>query len=392
MPLETGIGANVLPSELNPEWPLGSDAKSEGDDHIRNVKQALYNFYKRMNYPHLPVGAIAATFNGVRDQSGMVSKGGGIDVSVPIDLEAAFVRDLVTGGSTYAPVVFSPVGTDSRPYHVKTSAFGPIDGQPIDTENSTGPLAITVPVFTSMLTKNLTIRGAVEVDNCRITIRENDANGRILVQTAKDQELLNGGGFLINNVGDTVIPLAQYWPSVSGDVVHITFDRYDSVLGVITTAGIVLKGATIEGSFIPFFNRSGYRYTLVPLSEDTKFRLEDNTVRNVGSPTSFVNTAAFPCRIGAKYRFRAHLLLRSSGGQDALVNVRFTANGTAEDYDGNNYIAQCPIRNNSQLVPFTIEGTFERAVDGDIPLNLSGYIGARTVEVVRASLEVDEVG
>lgn len=391
MPLETGIGVNVLPDELNPEWPLGSDAKSEGDDHLRNTKQALFNFYERMNYANLPVGAIPATFNGVRDSSGMVSKGGGVDVSVPIDLEAAFVRDLFTGGSTYAPIVFSPVGTESRPYHVKTSAFGPIDGQMIDTELSSGPVVVTVPVLTAMLTKTLTVRGALEVDNCRITIRENDANGRILVQTAKDQELVNGGGFLLNGVGDTVITLEQYWQSVTGDLVHITFDRYDSVLGQITTSGIVLKGATIMGGFVPYFNRSGYRYTLTPLREDTKFRIEDFTTRNIGSPTTLVWTPTFPCRASAKYRFRAHLMMRSSGGQDALVNVRLSVNGVAQNYDGNNYIAQCPIRNNAQLIPFTIEGTFSPGVDGDIPLVLSGYIGARTVNIVRASLEVDEV-
>lgn len=390
MPLETNIGTSSLPDELNPEWPLGSDAKSEGDDHIRNVKRTLLNFFNNMNYDNLPNGSIPATFNGVRDPSGMVVKGGGIDVSVPIDMEAAFVRDLVAGDK-FAPVVFSPIGTNSRPFHVKTSELGPIDGQNIDTENSTIPDGVTVPVFTPMLTSTLVLRGAQEADRVRIVIRENDANGRILIKTATEQELAAGGGVLLNSTGDTVFNLEQFWISVPGDVVHITIERYDAVLGQMTTAGILLKGATIDGTFIPYFNRTGYRYELVPLREDTKFRIEDNTTRAIGSPTVLVSTTTFPSKVGRKYRYRAHMLMRSSGGQDALVNVRLSVNGLALDYDGANYIANCPIRNNAQLVPFTIEGTFEPGVDGDIPLNLSGYIAARSVDIVRASLEVDEV-
>lgn len=40
MPLETGV--NDL-GDLNPSWPIGTDPKSEGDDHIRNVKLAAIN-------------------------------------------------------------------------------------------------------------------------------------------------------------------------------------------------------------------------------------------------------------------------------------------------------------------------------------------------------------
>lgn len=40
MPLETGV--NDL-DDLNPSWPIGTDPKSEGDDHIRNVKLAAIN-------------------------------------------------------------------------------------------------------------------------------------------------------------------------------------------------------------------------------------------------------------------------------------------------------------------------------------------------------------
>ena len=39
MPLETGTKI----SDLNANWPLGSDPKSQGDDHIRLIKTVLQN-------------------------------------------------------------------------------------------------------------------------------------------------------------------------------------------------------------------------------------------------------------------------------------------------------------------------------------------------------------
>ena len=52
MPLESGSKL----TELNPLWPLGSDPKSEGDDHIRLVKRALSAIY--------PIGSIIENTTG----------------------------------------------------------------------------------------------------------------------------------------------------------------------------------------------------------------------------------------------------------------------------------------------------------------------------------------
>ncbi len=38
MPLETNV--SVI-EDLNPAWPTGTDFKSEGDDHLRNIKTAV---------------------------------------------------------------------------------------------------------------------------------------------------------------------------------------------------------------------------------------------------------------------------------------------------------------------------------------------------------------
>lgn len=39
------IGANSLPPELNPLWPMPGDFRNEGDDHIRNLKLVMQKFY-----------------------------------------------------------------------------------------------------------------------------------------------------------------------------------------------------------------------------------------------------------------------------------------------------------------------------------------------------------
>lgn len=40
MPLETNV---TYTSDLNPLWPASADAKSDGDDHLRNTKAAIKN-------------------------------------------------------------------------------------------------------------------------------------------------------------------------------------------------------------------------------------------------------------------------------------------------------------------------------------------------------------
>lgn len=44
MGLET-ITPSSQPDELNNQWPAGADPKNQGDDHIRNIKTVLKNFY-----------------------------------------------------------------------------------------------------------------------------------------------------------------------------------------------------------------------------------------------------------------------------------------------------------------------------------------------------------
>jgi len=57
MPLETlvlGIG------DLNPGWPLGTDPKNEGDNHLRNIKAAVQGSWPNMIGPNVVDAAISA--------------------------------------------------------------------------------------------------------------------------------------------------------------------------------------------------------------------------------------------------------------------------------------------------------------------------------------------
>jgi len=47
MPLESA----TYISDLEPEWPLGTDPRSAGDDHIRMTKQSLQNTFPNINAP-----------------------------------------------------------------------------------------------------------------------------------------------------------------------------------------------------------------------------------------------------------------------------------------------------------------------------------------------------
>jgi len=44
MPLEDIEGPGKFPDDLNSAWPLGSDTPSEGDDHLRGIKNVIRNW------------------------------------------------------------------------------------------------------------------------------------------------------------------------------------------------------------------------------------------------------------------------------------------------------------------------------------------------------------
>ena len=55
MPLEDLVGPNKFLNDLTPEWPLGIDPFSEGDDHIRGLKNVIGNSFPTVAEARYPV-------------------------------------------------------------------------------------------------------------------------------------------------------------------------------------------------------------------------------------------------------------------------------------------------------------------------------------------------
>jgi len=54
MPLEDLTGSDKFPNDLNAAWPLGSDSPSEGDNHLRGIKNVLRNWAQSLGDAPLP--------------------------------------------------------------------------------------------------------------------------------------------------------------------------------------------------------------------------------------------------------------------------------------------------------------------------------------------------
>jgi hypothetical protein len=50
MPLENLVG-NKFISDLNPNWPAGTDLPDAGDDHLRGIKNVLQKTFPNLNGP-----------------------------------------------------------------------------------------------------------------------------------------------------------------------------------------------------------------------------------------------------------------------------------------------------------------------------------------------------
>jgi hypothetical protein len=397
MPLETGIDENSQPDDLNNTWPLAADPKNEGDGHLRNIKKVLQNFSRDFAFTDLPLGNIPAVFNGKSDESGLVSQQGGIEVGVPMDLESVFVRD--PEAASFAPIPFTPIGSSSKARHYKTSAFVTIPGQPVDSETSTGILEFIVPVDTQMFTKTLRFRSNTTVTDARVTIRENDASGKVLSRTSSDQELIAGGGFTVQGTGDTEITLAQYWPSHLGQLVYICLDRYDSVTGTIVKTGFSIKGAAILGQFVPWFNRSGYPYTLVDLQEVMSGGVEEvlherNEIpTSIGSDTSLINVPVFAVNDGVTYRWKIYILVEHDGGGGAAwADMVFEVNGVPVNHYASGTLGEVYIDASGRAVPFTFEDRFVATADENISLEVLADIQSQAMVAHRVFLTVEKVG
>lgn len=126
MPLETV----TYISDLNPLWPLGSDPKSNGDNHLQNIKKGLLQTFTGIT------GVVAATHVEINYLTGVTS-----NVQVQLNNKAPLANPTFTG--TVVLPASTSIGT------ISSTELGYVDGvtSPIQTQlNAKG--AITGQAWT----------------------------------------------------------------------------------------------------------------------------------------------------------------------------------------------------------------------------------------------------
>lgn len=251
MPLEVVVPP-VLPDQLNPLWPLSGDVKSEGDDHIRNTKTALTNFYSKVNFNGLPSGAIPVYLGGQFYASGLQFDQGQAATLRPF-VAPQFIQALGLNTSKYQLIGVDMSDTAvKRPESPTADALSELVVQPDDSTVNTLPLIWTFVQPGGAWVKAIIVRATVSVSNVRVTLRQNDGTGPIVYQTASDAELKAGGGAAFSSSGDSTVLFPQKLEVFAGATLHVTVDRFDAVSQTFTTAGIFVKGQTISGQFVPY--------------------------------------------------------------------------------------------------------------------------------------------
>ena len=100
MPVESVTGI----WDFDPSWPLGTDPKNEGDDHIRNVKRGVQQSFPNVDEP---VTASSADLNSARTPPGTILQWGGIAGNIP---EGFLVCDGDAVDRTTYAALYSAIG------------------------------------------------------------------------------------------------------------------------------------------------------------------------------------------------------------------------------------------------------------------------------------------
>lgn len=251
MPLETTVPP-ILPDQLNPLWPLSGDLKSEGDDHIRNSKAALINFYDKVHFDALPEGSVPAFVGGRFWDSGLSFLGGQAATLKPF-VAPMHVQAKGLNVASYELIGVSLSDTATkRPEAPTSGGLVDLNIQIDETEVNTGPIMWSFTQDSNAWVKGIVFKGTAAVSQVRVTLRESTSSGQILYQSASDPELIAGGGTSISASGESQLLFPQKLEVFTGNVIHVTVERYDFLSGLIVTSGISLKGKTISGTFIPY--------------------------------------------------------------------------------------------------------------------------------------------
>lgn len=141
MSVETSIASIA---DLNAAWPTGADAKSSGDDHIRNIKSAL-----KLTFPALaaPVTSTAAELNLLHGKT---------DVATAADIAAASLAATLPNQTGNAGKF---IGTDGT-----AASWASIDlrGAPTTNKGNSGTTAQVID-YAAGEGQTLTITGACAI-------------------------------------------------------------------------------------------------------------------------------------------------------------------------------------------------------------------------------------
>lgn len=373
MPLEPTVPP-VLPDQLNPLWPLSGDLKSEGDDHIRNTKAALSNFYQKVHFDALPEGAVPAYVGGQFWDSGLMFLGGQATTLKPF-VAPMHVQAKGLNVASYELIGVSLRDTATkRPETPTSGGLVELNIQTDETEINTGPIMWSFTQDSDAWVKGIVFKGAAAVNQVRVTLRESTVSGQILYQSASDPELIAGGGTSIAASGESQLLFPQKLEVFTGNVIHVTVERYDTLLGEIVTTGISLKGKTLTGVFIPYqrsIRQAITRRPVVVKSDLPYLALLMNSTSQAIATTD-VNVGSFSFTNGEPTGgFLVDVSVFLKDIANATISMKVRINGVVVDNGGG---VSARVGNATAGMAFSVQA--------DLPVTLNA--GVNTIEVLIA--------
>ena len=392
MGLETGINESSTPEDLNEDWPLGEDPKSQGDDHIRNVKLVLQNFYAAVlgeGGGTLTDGAIPVHFGTTFEDSGLRIEGGTLISDIPFTSANFSLLDAFSSAQSLVPEATFDSSGDLGTFTPVMEPLVASVAQPLDTETSSSPIAFPLLQVTNTLTPAFRLKGAgTLVEHVRIKFQANDSLGAVLFSSATDAEIREGGGFTINPTGLSTFTFTTGIIAEAGNTYWVTYDRYDVGTDSIVNTGIPLKGTTIGGFFVPYFETDAHIFAyekLILESEivgNTAFSEESLVLQTVVNlATEQIATLTIPSAAPSG-DFDIEI------GFNAITNAATTISGSLfftgvpKDLDGagNIFIEHLATGDAPQISVHT-ETTHTTGADTVIVLNVTGMVNNKIVSI-----------
>lgn len=290
MGLET-LNSDSLPDALNEDWPSGTDPKSEGDDHLRNIKLALKNFYNKVKLgtSDLPEGALPVVLGGALVDSGLRYSGSFLRFLGGV--RAANYQHRMPGEAriNMFPMTAINEENDARTFEISVQSPGPVVLNANDGSLNSGPIDYAYNANQDLVIQQIDLKSAVALAAVRITLyNEFD---EVEYQSATDAALKNGLGFSLQAGGTTQVLLTNWLPVAANANLRVKFDRYDADTDSITTSGFQFYGSTIGGEFVPYMVVVAriFTYNTLARLSDIKF---DKTYTDRHAPIS-VNLTTF---------------------------------------------------------------------------------------------------